>query len=213
MTFNLLLSHMTHKAKKHIDDVMPLLKRKFQGNEDGLWTDEQVKCMLDSVQTSVVSEFASKETRVSTEKVSSILATAAVKASLESQESSTRTEENTRFIFLAFDDGSTVDKRLAPGASFYFGRTEHDTTQAGDCRVFTHDDDNICRRVSAKHCNITNESGEVKLVDTSTNGTWVNGVIIKKKALALKVNDKVKLYSAKDDETVGSAKFTVSFIH
>jgi pSer/pThr/pTyr-binding forkhead associated (FHA) protein len=204
---------MAHKGKKHIDDVMPLLKRKFQDNKNELWTDEQVKCMLDSLQTSVVSEFASKERRVNREKVSSILATAAVKASLESLESSTLAEAKERFIFLEFDDASTVDKRLAPGASFYIGRTEHDTAQVGDYRVFKHDDANICRRVSAKHCNIKNENGEVKLVDTSTNGTWVNDDKINKAARTLNVADKVKLYFAKDEETVASAKFTVKFIH
>jgi len=199
MTFNLLLSHMTHKAKKHIDDVMPLLKRKFQGNEDGLWTDEQVKCMLDSVQTSVLSEFASKAARVRTEKVTSILGTAVVKASLQ------------RSITLKFDDGSSVCKELSIGESLYIGRIAKAHTDVTFCHVFNDEVDTVWRKVSALHCNLKNEGDGVKLRDTSTNGTWVNDTKIEKDtAIKLENTDKVKLYNANGEQTVASAQFTVS---
>ena len=212
---------MTHKAKNHIDEAMPGLKRRFQANVDGSWTDEEVKCMLDSVQTSVESEYVKKTKRVSVDNLRSILATAAVKASLESQESSmlattvnaSSPTSKPRFIFLEFDDGSNVSKTLAAGASFYIGREAHPDAEADGCRVFKHADDNIWRRVSLKHCKITNEEGVVKLFDTSTNGTWVNDIKIHKAGETLKIGDKVKLYSAKNDVTVDSAKFTVLFLH
>ena len=206
---------MTHKAKNHIDEAMPGLKRRFQANVDGSWTDEEVKCMLDSVQTSVESEYVKKTKRVSVDNLRSILATAAVKASLEPQENSmlaTTVELNPRFIFLEFDDGSNVSKTLPAGASFYIGREAHPDAEADGCRVFKHADDNIWRRVSLKHCKITNEGGVVKLFDTSTNGTWVNDTKIHRAGETLKIGDKVKLYSTQKEVTVDSAKFTVLFL-
>ena len=54
----------------------------------------------------------------------------------------------------------------------------------------------------------------MKLRDTSSNGTWVNDEkIVKNVAIKLKNGDKVKLYNAKNEETVASAQFTVRLLH
>lgn len=111
-------------------------------------------------------------------------------------------------VCLNFDDG--VTRQLQLGTKIYIGRTARPDTEASSCHVFTDEVDKVWRKVSALHCNITNEVDGVKLLDTSTNGTWVNGEKIKKNtAITLKHGDKVKLYHAKGEETVASAKFTV----
>ncbi len=162
--------------------------------------------MLDSIQTSVVSAYAKTTLRrrpVGEEHFRSILVKAVCAAA--SQEIS---------ILIEFDDGSHISKKLPIGASLYIGRTTNAAAEASDCHIFNDEVDTIWRKVSALHCNIKNERDGVKLRDTSTNGTWVNGEKIKKdSAIKLENGDKVKLYNAKDEETVASAKFTVKFIH
>ena len=117
-------------------------------------------------------------------------------------------------IILQFDDGSNVFIKLAQGASFYIGRTAKADTDAKDCHVFVHEVDTVCRKVSTSHLNITNEGDGMKLRDTSSNGTWVNDEkIVKNAAIKLKDGDKVKLYNAKNEETVASAQFTVRLLH
>lgn len=194
-------------AHKHIDNTMSVLKRKFKTDVDGTWSDAEVTAMLDSVQTSVVSAYGRtvhKTKRVSVEHFQDMLVKAVHAASPVSHD---------RYIIFEFGDGSPILKKLARGASFYIGRTAKADTDATLCHVFKHEVDTICRKVSTSHLNITNEGDGMKLRDTSSNGTWVNDEkIVKNVAIKLKDGDKVKLYNAKNEETVASAQFTVRLL-
>jgi len=110
---------------------------------------------------------------------------------------------------LQFDGGGSIKRILSPGQSFYIGRAAKPMTYSTDNYVFSHDVEEIWRRVSASHCYIKNEIDGLKLHDTSTNGTWVGGKKVKKETVDLQDGDEVRLYNAIGEQTDRRAKFTI----
>jgi hypothetical protein len=212
------------------EQMVQTLKRKFTSSET--WTDDQVSAMLDHVQREAISQY--KKTLSSPERVGVAmmatmirdgvhsgaaalpLASAVVKtpvsANVEAPTSAVvdaPVSHEDVWFSLQFDNGGSIKRILSPGQSFYIGRAAKPMTYSNYNYVFSHDNAQIWRRVSASHCYIKNEIGGLKLHDTSTNGTWVGGQKLKKGKVTLQDGDEVRLYNAIGEQTDRRAKFTI----
>jgi predicted component of type VI protein secretion system len=208
------------------EQMVRTLKRKFTQSET--WTDDQVSAMLDHVQREAISQYAlppvsavvktpvsaNVEAPVSAAVEAPVSAnvetpvSAAVEAPASVAVDAPVSHEDVWFS-LQFDGGGSIKRILSPGQSFYIGRAAKPMTSSTDNYVFSHDVEEIWRRVSASHCYIKNEIGGLKLHDTSTNGTWVGGRKVKKETVDLQDGDEVCLYNAIGEQTDRRAKFTI----
>jgi hypothetical protein len=200
------------------EQMVRTLKRKFTQSET--WTDDQVSAMLDHVQREAISQYALPPVSAVVKTPVSAAVEATVSAAVEAPVSATvkapasvavdaRVSHEDVWFTLQFDGGGSIKRILSPGQSFYIGRAAKPMTDSNKNYVFSHDVQEIWRRVSASHCYIKNEIDGLKLYDTSTNGTWVGGRKVKKETVDLQDGDEVCLYNAIGEQTDRRAKFTI----
>ena len=199
------------------EQMVRTLKRKFTQSET--WTDDQVSAMLDHVQREAISQYALPPVSAVVKTPVSAAVESPVSAAVEAPVSATvkapasvavdaRVSHEDVWFTLQFDGGGEIKRILTPGKSFYIGRAAKPRTYSNENYVFSHDVQEICRRVSTFHCYIKNEIDGLKLHDTSTNGTWVGGQKVKKET-DLRDGDEVLLYNAIGEQTDRRAKFTI----